>query len=97
MHENDDAFAAGPKDLLEGVQAYTDIAAERIAQDAEHGGPDHDDTHTLVEWQGFISERLPALEGGHSEVREALVEIAALAVAAIESIDRKEGREVSVS
>lgn len=66
-----------------------EVVAERDRQDAKWGGPEHDDTHHAFEFFGFISERC-ALSSLH--VRRRLVEIAALAVAALESHDRKEKR-----
>lgn len=73
-----------------------EIARERVRQDNKWGGPEHDDTHHPEDWAGFINQRTEIIlrndrvvpvRGDH--YRELLVEIAALAVAAIASHDRK--------
>ena len=68
-----------------------EIHAERDRQDAKWGGPEHDDSHSLFEWWGFMRERMVgrAYSGGRAAERRDLIQIAALALAAIESIDRK--------
>lgn len=78
--------AVGP-----GRSAYRDVVTERVAQDREHGGPGHDDTHTAKDWLGFISRKtaLADKEEQEERYRQRLVQIAALAVAAIQSHDRK--------
>jgi hypothetical protein len=43
---------------------YDEIRAEREAQDAEWGGPDHDDHHTPIEWVGFIVRHTVKAVGG---------------------------------
>lgn len=71
-----------------------DIVAERSAQDVQWGGPTHDDRHAPEEWLEYIEKQLDyanALIGmseGDPEYRERLVKIAALAVAAIQALDR---------
>jgi len=73
------------------------LLAERVSQDQQWGGPDHDDAHTRREWLGFVEEhatrarkaigrRQQAID--LDEYRRRLVVIAALAIAAIESHDR---------
>ena len=79
---------------------YADIRAERARQDAQHGGPEHDDTHTADEWLEFRAEyeqRVLDLLASPIEFiyepadgRIALVKIAALVVAQIEALDRKQ-------
>ena len=69
-----------------------EVQVERHFQDQRWGGAAHDDTHTLGEWGSFMHSRVDALSRmGAREARRELIEIAALAVAAIESIDRKLG------
>lgn len=70
-----------------------DLLRERQRQDSMWGGPTHDDEHPLVEWVGLISNRVSALTNPHPAERELLLEIAALAVARIESFDRQQSRE----
>jgi hypothetical protein len=70
-------------------EAVADVLAERARQDAQWGGPAHDNEHTWGEWCQYIEHqvRKMAKETNDSE-RPRFVKIAALAVAAIESIDR---------
>ena len=74
-------------------QIYVEIEAERRMQDARWGGPEHDDEHTPLEWANFVERKLTAIRLAHiyphEITRETWVKIAALAVAALESHDRK--------
>jgi hypothetical protein len=89
----------GPKPLLLAsawkveVLVLTEVADERIAQDREWGGATHDDTHSPSEWVGYITKFAGvALSDDYQfgvTFRQALVKVAALAVAAIEANDRK--------
>jgi hypothetical protein len=79
-------------------QATTDIDKRRREQDRQHGGQAHDDRHTPVEWitllnkfTGRAAAATPLLTGNPRVYREALVDLAAVAQAAIESLDRKGG------
>lgn len=67
-----------------------EVVVKRAEQDEEWGGPDHDDQHRLVEWCDFIEiQSRKALEECRAvDVRERLINIAALAVAAVQSHDR---------
>lgn len=67
--------------------AYAEVQAERARQDEQWGGPSHDDQHDPVDWDGFIEYQ--AYWGREQDPRRRFVKIAALAIAAIESIDRK--------
>lgn len=72
-------------------KAYDSIQQERRAQDAQWGGPSHDDTHMTGDWFTYILYQVDRARYPKDidEVRERLVKIGALAVAAIDSIDRK--------
>lgn len=63
------------------------ILAERDNQDRKHGGPTHDDTHHFGEWIDFIKEHcsLANCASSESEQIKELTQIAALALAALES------------
>lgn len=79
------------------MQVLDDVARERLAQDAQWGGPAHDDQHSVDDWSSFIDYQLsfiwyPAKEPTPAEIRARLVKVAALAIAAVESLDRKGGR-----
>lgn len=72
---------------------FDEITAERANQDAEWGGPRHDDQHSLDDWCRYIDKQTTEAENaGETDLagaRERFVKVAALAVAAIESIDRQ--------
>ncbi len=75
----------------------SEIAGERMRQDAEWGGAKHDDTHKSHDWLAYIAKHL-----GRGVVwpwdpfvfRAAMVKVAGLAVAAIEWADRGIDRAV---
>jgi hypothetical protein len=68
--------------------AYGEIVKERIRQDTKWGGPQHDDAHDLVDFNRYIHQRL--LDSGiRKTYRQRMIEVAALAIAAIESYDRR--------
>ena len=81
-----------------------EIERERAAQDQQWGGTEHDDSHRPELWDGLIwkflrraaeADRRGQWFGSpewHAERRRRLVQVAALAVAAIESMDRQLGR-----
>jgi hypothetical protein len=72
------------------LRALDDILKERDKQDEQWGGPDHDDTHDQWDWLDYIDHQKYRWVEVPNRGRETLVKIAALALAAIESIDRKE-------
>lgn len=76
------------------MSIYDEIKTERTKQDIEWGGPDHDDTHPIADWVRFIQHHArKSLRTTDVHVRRyALVRVAALAVAAIESLDRASAR-----
>ena len=78
---------------------YAEIETERQAQDALWGGPAFDDLHTPWEWIALLTRHAGlavndgATEADVTRFRKQMVRTAALAVAAIESMDRKTGRQ----
>lgn len=69
-----------------------EVAAERRRQDSRWGGAPHDDSHNAEEWVALLIDQL----GGASSNRRIktlwriyLLQLAATAVAAVESFDRK--------
>ena len=79
------------------LESISHIIKERKKQDEQWGGAEHDDTHNTDDWFGFIEHQIQKYKEAPTkdrysfyEPRERLVKIAALAVAGIESIDRKE-------
>jgi hypothetical protein len=74
------------------VSIYDEIKAERTVQDAKWGGPSHDDEHVPSDWIRFIEEhaaRACEWRSNMPKFRSQMVRIAALAVAAVESHDRR--------
>jgi len=71
-----------------------EVANERARQDEIWGGQDHDDEHNTSDFVDFIRDRLAVVDGAvDSKIkRRKLVHVAALAVAAIQSLDRKARR-----
>lgn len=70
------------------------ISAEREHQIERWGDPSHDDQHEPLDWTDIIETYNlkayhDAADGDDDEFRRRMVQIAALAVAAIESHDRK--------
>ena len=76
-----------------------DILTERNQQDIQWGGPSHDDTHVSMDWLSYIDyqtdKAIRETAGLMDEksmifyTRDRFMKIAALAIAALESIDRK--------
>lgn len=74
-----------------------ELVAERQAQDEQWGGPSHDDQHSLNEWIAIACRHLglAASDGGEeapARFRRQMIRIAALAVAAVKSVDRNSER-----
>jgi hypothetical protein len=79
------------------VRAVADILNERTYQDEKWGGPEHDDAETEENWQKYITEYANAQGRSESyDFRKRMVKVAALALAAIESVDRKAGPEIEI-
>ena len=79
---------------LEGTaRVLSDVEEERDRQNQRWGGNAHDDLHGPRDWAAFIIEHLgkalDAAEGGEADrYRRRMVEVAALAAAAVEVVDR---------
>ncbi len=66
---------------------FNAIKEERLRQDKMWGGAEHDDTHDEQDWIGYIDYQL-SKANDEGKYRERFTNIAALAVAALESMDR---------
>jgi len=69
-----------------------EVRAERAVQDAQWGGPSHDDAHPTSDFLDYIAAKTDLARGETNrpdKTRTRLIQVAALAVAAIESLDRK--------
>ncbi len=64
------------------------IAAERINQDEQWGGRQHDQAHAIDEWCEYITKQVGRARSSSTDeqVKSRLVKIAALALAALESL-----------
>ncbi len=74
-----------------------EIMAERARQDAKWGGPSHDDEHPLGDWMDFIQIQVSNIFGGVGSKRVRLIRIAALALAAVESLDRQSQKKATAA
>lgn len=72
-----------------------EVSAERSRQDKLFGGPDHDAQHTPAEWVSLITRHLGlsvddgTISGDPERYRRQMIRVAALAVAALEALERK--------
>lgn len=66
-----------------------EVADERARQDEKWGGAD---ARTWGEWGSFMRHRVDLIHKAFGFRRRALIELAALCIAAVESIDRKAAR-----
>lgn len=76
--------------------ALEEVAIERQRQDGKWGGAEHDDRHSTAEFVQLIEDyagwaRTMAGMNSPAKARNRLIQVAALAIAAVESIDRKTG------
>lgn len=75
---------------------FDDIAEERAYQLAKWGGQEHDDSHSIRDWITYLLAYLGRAGSRETDwgrnipkVRELFIKVAALAVAAVEAIDRR--------
>ncbi len=80
----------------ERMAIFMEIERERLYQDEKWGGPEHDDKHGIRDWLSFIVVYLgkgvdrDADWGRRMSIsRYALIQVAALCVAAVEAFDRR--------
>jgi hypothetical protein len=85
------------------AEVLNDVCGERTGQDAQWGGAAHDDEHMLIDFVELIAKHnalaaeglagtMIGQPGATADARRRWVQVAALAVAAIESLDRKTGK-----
>ena len=81
------------------VDIFTAVLVERLRQDEQWGGPEHDDTHLASDWLNFIqyqwskaAKQVPPSGIIPSEnvvaYRERLIKVMALSAAALQSLNR---------
>ena len=67
-----------------------EVLEERAAQDKKWGGTEHDDQHSDHDWICFILEHAQRGELTTDTVfRKQMIRVAALAVAAVQAVDRR--------
>lgn len=66
-----------------------EVWTERERQDIKWGGSDHDDEHSMDEWRQLIQGRIKRVPLTRYDDRRLLIEVAALAVAAIQTLERQ--------
>ncbi len=69
-----------------------DVLRERDEQDAQWGGEDTDDSRNTFQWAVYIEKQVNKMrvaDGQPPQKHAALVKIAALALAALESLERE--------
>lgn len=69
-----------------------EVYDERVRQDEKWGGAEHDNQYAIDAFTRWIADRVVILQVTPDSNRRMFVEIAALAAAAIESIDRRNAR-----
>lgn len=71
------------------IGIYKEVEAERQKQDEQWGGPEHDDKHDPRDFVQFILYQISLTNLGTAvSWRKRFIKIAALAVAAVERLDR---------
>lgn len=96
-----EAVSPGPisdDQFLSAGDAYDAVLLERKRQVEKWGGPLNDDALTILDWHELIADynswaRRMATMGSYLKARQRYVQIAALAIAAVESLDRKIERD----
>jgi len=78
---------------MKTIDICQDVMVERQRQDGKWGGPEHDDQWSPLDWHEMIADynawaRRMWTMGSLEKARRRLVQVAALAIAAVESIDR---------
>jgi len=76
------------------LSVVNEVAVERFAQVEKHGrNAEHDDNHDRRSWAWYLGQRVHNLACPFDEAvpdeRRQLIEIAAIAVAAVEAYDRR--------
>jgi hypothetical protein len=88
----------GPIDIPEQPEIWAilgEIFRERARQDPKWGGPAHDDIHNPAQWAVLIMKRMQTLASSVLTLhtyRKLLIEVAAMCVAAAQTLDRQQGR-----
>jgi hypothetical protein len=81
------------------LYVFFDVQKKRQVQDEEWGGPEHDDTHKTADFLEYIDKQVGKADAANElgALRDALISIAGLAFAAVESMDRTLRRDLPES
>ncbi|HEY7416827.1 MAG TPA: hypothetical protein VH593_16695 [Ktedonobacteraceae bacterium] len=78
------------------LEAFQNVINERIYQDLKYGGYDHDIVHTPNDWIAFITQQAGlAVDVPEEDFLEQMLHVAALAVAAYETLRLRQINEAS--
>jgi hypothetical protein len=77
------------------MSVLDEVAAERAAQDAQWGGPSNDDLHRPGVWDDLLEKFMSRASAAWvrreaANRRRGLIQVAALAIAAVEAMDRSQ-------
>jgi hypothetical protein len=94
IHETQIGFSMQETSDRKAIQLLSEVASERIRQDETWGGAVHDDGHSTAEFAAYITDYAgragtAAMQDDVVLARKRLIQVAALAVAGVESIDRQ--------
>lgn len=96
-----EALTRKDRTMQELFGVLAEVATERVRQDEKWGGYEFDDEHPLDYWGDILGHRAGQVaimhyttDGDRLEARRLLLEIAAIAVAAVETIDRQAPHEL---
>lgn len=74
-----------------------EVIKERVRQDSKWGEQNHDLNKWLViEMEELGEAARAAFEDDYSNYREEMIQVAAVAIAAVESYDRNEGKHTNI-
>lgn len=84
------AVLAAPPSCVTTIEVISDIETERSAQVRQWGGAVHDDKLFADDWAQLIEKQIHSIDfDSVDSIRSRYVKIAALAIAAIESLHRR--------
>lgn len=69
------------------MNIYDELKTERARQDETHGGIEHDVTHPPEDWIRFIREYAISGVINPKDYRKRMIQVGALAIAAVEAFD----------
>ncbi len=94
IHDNQPSISERRK-MFPTLAVLDDVHLERLRQKGKWGGTSQDDGWNALDWHEMIADynawaRRMACMGSKDKARNRYIQIAALAVAAVEALDRRE-------